>query len=234
MTYIYGRGPVIEALKNKKVDKLYLAASGGSIIKIKAMADENKVLIARVSKDKLDKMTEGKNHQGVCALVSGFKYTDFDELLNDLREKEAAKLLILDKIEDPHNFGAIIRSSLYFAFDAIIIPRHGSVLVNDTVYKTSQGAVDSVKISVVNNLSQAIEKLKKESFWIYACHMNGENIKDTTFDRKLALIIGNEAKGIAENLKKHADFIVKVPNYSDFDSLNASVAAAIVMYEVVR
>lgn len=113
MSYIYGRGPVIEALKNNKVDKIYLASHEGSIIKIKAMAKEKKVLISSLSKDRLDKMAPGKNHQGVVALVSGYEYKDFQELLDENKDKKEFRLLILDKMEDPHNLGAIARSALF-------------------------------------------------------------------------------------------------------------------------
>lgn len=234
MSYIYGRGPVIEALKNNKVDKIYLASHEGSIIKIKAMAKEKKVLISSLSKDRLDKMALGKNHQGVVALVSGYEYKDFQELLDENKDKKEFRLLILDKMEDPHNLGAIARSALFFNFDGIIIPKHREALVNDTVYKTSQGAVDNVNICQVTNLSQTIEKLKKAGFWIYAALLEGDNIKDVDFSGKVAIIIGNEGKGISDNLIKASDFKVKIPNLSEFDSLNASVAAGIIMYEVIR
>lgn len=234
MSYIYGRVPVMEALKNNKVDKLYISAQTGSILKIIGFAKDSKVLISNVSKDKLDKMVDGKNHQGIVALVSGYEYKNFDKLLEETKAKKDCRLLILDKMEDPHNLGAIARSALFFNFDGIIIPKHREALVNDTVYKTSAGAVDHVNICQVTNLSQTLEKLKKEEFWIYAACLDGENIKDIDFSGKIAIIIGNEGKGISQNLIKNSDFKVKIPNLSEFDSLNASVAAGIIMYEVVR
>lgn len=232
MKYIYGKGPIVEALKNKSIDKLYISNMRlGEIIKL---ANEEKVLVSKADKKKLDEMTNNANHQGVVGLSSGFKYSDFDELIEKFREKKDAKILILDKINDPHNFGAIARSAVFMGFDAIIIPKHRQSYVNDTVYKSSAGAVEKIDIAIVTNLSQAVEKLKKEDFWIYATAMEGEEVKNVDFAEKLAIIIGNEGDGVSKNLLKNSDVTITIANHSDFDSLNASVAAAIVMYEIVR
>lgn len=232
MKYIYGKGPIIEALKNNNIDKLYISNQRlGEIIKL---AKDANILVSKADKKKLDEMTNNANHQGVVGLSSGFKYSDFDELLKKYRERKEAKLLILDKIKDPHNFGAIARSAVFMGFDGIIIPKHRQSYVNDTVYKTSGGAIEKIDIAIVTNLSQSIEKLKEENFWIYAADMSGEDIRNVDFSEKLAVIIGNEGDGVSKNLIKNSDIVISIKNYSDFDSLNASVAAAIIMYEIVR
>lgn len=232
MKYIYGRNPVIEMLKAGKVDKLYIQQGNreGSIKKIFAMARDFGVLITEVGKSKLDEYSNGENHQGVVALVSDFKYSTLEEIINQGIEK----ILILDKIEDPHNFGAIARSAEAFGFNAIIIPKHNSAYVNDVVYKTSAGAIDRLNVSIVTNLSQTIEKLKEKDFWIYGTDLEGSNYTKTNLTGKVVIIIGNEGKGMSQALKKHVDSIITIPMVGSINSLNASCAASVVMAEVLR
>lgn len=229
--YIYGRNPVIEVLKNKKVDKLYLQKGNrdGSIKKIYSMAKDDNILITEVGKGKLDQMSNGANHQGVVALVSGFKYSSIEDIL-----KEDKKVIILDKLEDPHNLGAIARSAEAFSFDSIIIPKHKSVYVNDVVYKTSAGAIDNLKVAIETNLTNTIEKLKKENFWIYGADLKGDKYFNSDFKGKVVLVIGNEGKGISQNIKKHCDKIISIPMSGKINSLNASCAASILMAEIQR
>ncbi|MGO3752305.1 MAG: 23S rRNA (guanosine(2251)-2'-O)-methyltransferase RlmB [Peptoniphilaceae bacterium] len=229
--YIYGRNPAIEVLKNEKVDKLYLQKGNrdGSIKKIYSMAKEDNILITEVGKSKLDQMSNGANHQGVVALVSGFKYSSIEDIL-----KEDKKVIILDKLEDPHNLGAIARSAEAFSFDSIIIPKHKSVYVNDVVYKTSAGAIDNLKVAIETNLTNVIEKLKKENFWIYGADLKGDKYFNSDFKGKVVLVIGNEGKGISQNIKKHCDKIISIPMSGKINSLNASCAASILMAEIQR
>ncbi|MGO1581425.1 MAG: 23S rRNA (guanosine(2251)-2'-O)-methyltransferase RlmB [Peptoniphilaceae bacterium] len=229
--YIYGRNPAIEVLKNKKVDKLYLQKGNrdGSIKKIYSMAKEDNILITEVGKSKLDQMSNGANHQGVVALVSGFKYSSIEDIL-----KEDKKVIILDKLEDPHNLGAIARSAEAFSFDSIIIPKHKSVYVNDVVYKTSAGAIDNLKVAIETNLTNTIEKLKKENFWVYGADLKGDKYFNSDFKGKVVLVIGNEGKGISQNIKKHCDKIISIPMSGKINSLNASCAASILMAEIQR
>lgn len=235
MKYIYGRGPVIEALKNEEVEKIYIGKNAtGSIKKIIGMARDLKVPTVTSDNEKLEELAGTKNNQAVVALVSDFEFIELEELINKLKGKENAKIFILDKIEDPHNFGAIARSSNFFGVDAIIFPNRRASTVNDTVVKASAGAIYDIDVSKVTNISQAIEKLKDAGFWIYATDLEGEDIRQCDFSGKVAIVIGNEGKGVSKNVLKNSDKIITIPNFSDFDSLNASVAAAIVMYEMFR
>lgn len=198
------------------------------------MARDRKVPTVNADNEKLEELAGTNNHQAVVALVSNFEYIEIEDLCKKLQNKEDAKVFILDKIEDPHNFGAIARSANFFGVDAIIFPNRRAATVNDTVVKSSAGAIYDIDVCKVGNLSQAIEKLKEVGFWIYATDLEGEDIRDTDLSGKLGVIIGNEGKGVSKNLLKNADRIITIPNFSDFDSLNASVAAAIIMYEIVR
>jgi len=235
MKYIYGRGPVIEALKNEEVEKVYVGKNAtGSIKKIIGMARDLKVPVVTSDNEKLEELSGTRNNQAVVALVSDFEYIELEDLLSKLDDKKDAKLFILDKIEDPHNFGAIARSCNFFGVDGIIFPNRRASTVNDTVVKSSAGAIYDIDVCKVSNISQALDKLKDAGFWIYATDLEGEDIRKTDFSGKAAIIIGNEGKGVSRNLIKNSDKIITIPNFSDFDSLNASVAAAVVMYEMFR
>ncbi|CDZ74695.1 RNA methyltransferase, TrmH family, group 3 [Peptoniphilus sp. ING2-D1G] len=227
--YVYGRNPVIEVLKNNKADKIYIQKmnSEGSIRKIYALAKENNVLITQVNKSKLDFLSSKGNHQGVVALVSGYNYGEFEDLIGE-------NIVILDKIEDPHNFGAIARSAEALGFNGIIISKHNSSYVNEVVYKTSAGAIDNVKVHIANNISNEIEMLKKKGYWIYGTDMNGENLYKTDMKGKIAIVLGNEGKGLSSSMKKHCDVVVSIPMIGKINSLNVSCAASIVMAEVQR
>lgn len=230
--YIYGRNPVIEVLKNKRVDKLYVQKGNfeGSMKKIYALAKEQNILITELNKKKLDEMSEDGNHQGVVALVSGYEYKTLEEVMNGA----SGRLLMLEKIEDPHNLGAIARSAEAAGFDGIIIPKHKSVYVNDAVYKSSAGAIENISVVIENNLSNAIEKLKKEGYWIYGADMEGVNYTKVDLKGKVCLVIGNEAKGLGHSVKKNCDEIISIPMIGKINSLNASCAASILMFEVLR
>lgn len=230
--YVYGRNPVIEVLKNNRVDKLYVQKGNfeGSVKKIYALAKEQNILMTEVNKKKLDEMSEYANHQGVVALVSGYEYKNLEDVING----KTGRLLILEKIEDPHNFGAIARSAEAAGFDGIIIAKHGSVYVTDTVYKSSAGAIDNISVVIESNLSNTIEKLKDAGYWIYAADMDGKNYTTVDLKGKICLIIGNEGKGLGHSMKKNSDEIVSIPMIGKINSLNASCAASVLMFEVLR
>ncbi|MDO5041313.1 MAG: 23S rRNA (guanosine(2251)-2'-O)-methyltransferase RlmB [Peptoniphilus sp.] len=227
--YVYGRNPVIEVLKNDKADKVYIQkmSSEGSIKKIYALAKEKGVLIAQVNKSKLDFLSSKGNHQGVVALVSGYNYSELEDLIGE-------KIIILDKVEDPHNLGAVARSAEALGFKGIIIHKHNSAYVNEVVYKTSAGAIDNVKVHIASNISNAIEKLKERGYWIYGADLRGENLYKTDMKGEIAIVLGNEGKGISPSVKKHCDVIVSIPMVGKINSLNVSCAASIVMAEVQR
>lgn len=236
---IEGRNAVLEYLKTgKDINKIYIAKGEkhGSIHEIIAKAKENKVIIVEVDKAKLNQIAQTKNHQGVIAIVPPFNYCDVDDILEFAKSKnEKAFLLILDGIEDPHNLGSIIRTAETAGVHGIIIPKRRSALVNSTVQKTSAGATNFMKIARVNNLNETIEYLKEHDIWIYGTDMNTEKMyyqEDLTGD--LAIIIGSEGQGMERLVKEKCDFLLKIPMKGKITSLNASVSAGIVMYEVVK
>lgn len=237
--YVVGRNPVLELLKtDKEIDKIYILKGDlqGSIKKIIAVARDKNIIVQEVDKFKLDSMADGNAHQGVAALVTGFEYSSIEDILKkakDLNQKPF--VIILDGIEDTHNLGAIIRTAECAGVHGVIIPKRRSARVNQTVYKASAGAVEHMLVADVSNISNAIEELKKNGLWIYGADMDGESFYfDTKLDGAIALVIGNEGKGISRLVKEKCDVIVKIPMVGNISSLNASTSAAILIYEVVR
>lgn len=237
--YVAGRNPVLELLKgDKQIDKLYILKGDlkGSIQKIIGIAKDKKIVIQQVDKVKLDSMSDGNAHQGVVALVTGYEYSSLDEILKLSQEKgESPFIVVLDGIEDTHNLGAIIRTAESAGVHGIIIPKRRSAMVNQTVYKSSAGAVEHIKIAQVTNISQTIDDLKKVGIWIYGADADGEKpYYKTKLTGPIALLIGSEGKGISRIVKEKCDFLVKIPMKGEIGSLNASNAASILIYEIVR
>ena len=229
---VYGRNVAERVLKDdknfKKVRKIYVEKNYYE--KNEIFSSENlKSRIRFMSKLELDNLADGV-HQGIIIDMEDYQYTP----LNKIIEKEYDKVLILDHILDPHNFGAIIRTVVAAGFNAIIIPNDRQVLINSTVVKTSVGAVFDIDIVLVTNLNNTIKILKDNGFWIYGTVMNGEDYREVDYNGKACLIIGNEEKGISKLVKENCDFLVTIPISPKIDSLNASVAAGILIYEVVR
>lgn len=238
MGVIIGRNPVIEALKAKKeIETLYISSGNleGSIKKIMAMAKDQRIVIKSVDRKKLTELSEGENHQGVVAIVNDYKYYDLEDLIQIPKQKnEPAFFIILDGITDPHNLGAIVRSAEALGAHGIIISKRRSALVNATVYKTSAGAVEKMPIARVSNLSNAVKTLQKEGVWIYSTDMEGRNIYEQDLKSDMAIIIGNEGEGVSRLLKENSDFIITIPMNGSINSLNASVATGIILYEVSK
>ncbi|NLW42643.1 MAG: 23S rRNA (guanosine(2251)-2'-O)-methyltransferase RlmB [Tissierellia bacterium] len=237
--YIYGRNPVIEVLKSGgDIDKIYMlkGADEGSIKKILSMAKEAGVVVTRVDERKLSDMAGHVNHQGVVAMVTDFEYSTIDEILDYAKEKEEEPfVLILDSIEDTHNLGAIIRTAEASGVHGVIIPKRRSAMVNDTVYKTSAGAVEYMKVARVTNIARAIEELQEKGLWIYGADMEGSEVYyDANLTGNIGLVIGGEDKGISPLIGKKCDVLVKIPMVGKVSSLNASVSAAILIYEIIR
>ncbi len=237
--YIYGRNPVIEVLKSGgDIDKIYMlqGSNEGSIRKILSMAKDVGVVVTRVDEKKLSDMAGNVNHQGVVAMVTDFQYSTIDEILEFAKEKgESPFVLILDSIEDTHNLGAIIRTAVASGVHGIIIPKRRSAMVNDTVYKTSAGSVEHMKVARVTNIARSIEELKDKGLWIYGADMNGENAYyETDLTGSIGLVIGGEDKGITPLIGKKCDVLVNIPMVGKVSSLNASVSAGILIYEIVR
>lgn len=236
---IEGRNAVIEALKSDKTIEQILVAKGdseGSINVIYALAKEKSIVLKEVERKKLDQMSETGSHQGVIAITTPYKYFEIEDILKYAAEKgEAPFIIILDEIEDPHNFGSIVRTAEVCGAHGIIIPKRRNVGVTPTVYKSSAGAVEHMKIAKVSNINNAIEKLKENNIWIYGADMDGQNYCfDTNFSGAVAIVVGSEGKGISKLTKEKCDGLVKIPMKGKVTSLNASVAAGIIIYEVIK
>ena len=229
---VYGRNVAERIFKDenllKKVRKIEIEEKYYSKIKnLLGKLPNNKIKIAR--NHEIDNLIKD-NHQGIIIDMEDYQYTPLDKVL----KRGDDKVLILDHILDPHNFGAIIRTAVAAEFNAIIVPNDRQVLVNSTVVKTSVGAVFDIDIVLVTNLNNTIKILKDNGFWIYGTVMNGEDYRNVDYDEKTCLIIGNEEKGISKLVKENCDFLVTIPISPKIDSLNASVAAGILICEVVR
>lgn len=236
---IEGRNPVIEALKsNREIDKILIAKGNkeGSIKKIIAMAKEKGVVVQYVDKNKINQISTSHAHQGVIAYVAAYKYYDVDEIIDRARSKnEDVFLVILDEITDPHNLGSIIRTANAAGVHGIIIPKRRSVGLTTTVAKTSAGAIEYVPVSKVTNISRTIDYLKEQGIWVIGADMDGENIHyNSNLKGNIAIVVGSEGQGMSRLVKEKCDFLVKLPMKGEVSSLNASVAASILMYEVLR
>ncbi|RKD26427.1 23S rRNA (guanosine2251-2'-O)-methyltransferase [Caminicella sporogenes DSM 14501] len=236
---IEGRNPVIEALKSgREIEKILISKGNkeGSIKKILAVAKENRIPIQYVDKNKINQISVSHAHQGVIAYVAAYKYYEVDELLERARSKdEEVFLIILDEITDPHNLGSIIRTANAAGAHGIIIPKRRAVGLTATVAKTSAGAIEYVPVSRVTNISRTIDYLKEQGVWIVGADMDGEKLYyESDLKGNVALVIGSEGQGISRLVKKKCDFLVKLPMKGEVTSLNASVAASILMYEILR
>ncbi|MTB65064.1 23S rRNA (guanosine(2251)-2'-O)-methyltransferase RlmB [Streptococcus sp. zg-86] len=233
---VYGVHAVVESLEANLGNKLYMQDDlrGKNVEKIKALAAEKKVSISWTSKKSLTDMTSGAVHQGFVLRVSAFAYAELGDILAKAEQEANPLILILDGLTDPHNFGSILRTADATQVAGIIIPKHRAVGVTPAVAKTSTGAVAHVPIARVTNLSQTLDALKEAGFWIFGTDMNGTPSHKWNTQGKLALIIGNEGKGISANIKKQVDEMITIPMKGHVQSLNASVAAAVLMYEVFR
>lgn len=225
---VYGKNVVQEILKKKeKIKKAYIYKGFNDSFILSALQKEN-ICIFYKSKKELDELAKG-NHQGIILDVPDFVYHTLEDLTN-----ENSLVVMLDHIEDPHNLGAIIRTSEAAGVEAIIIPKDRGVLVTPTVIKVSAGATENIKIICVTNLSQTIQNLKKKGYWFIGTDMNGEDYYKMDYRGNTCIIIGNEGKGMSPLLKKNCDFMARIPMKGKINSLNASVAAGIVIFEAVR
>ena len=224
---VFGKNVFKEVISNDvKIKKIYLSNNFNDEEIINCIKSNN-IDVIYLDKNAMDKKYKG-NHQGIVLDIEDYKYHNIEEAY------DSNFIVMLDHLEDPHNFGAIIRTCEAAGVDFIIIPKDRSVQINSTVMKVSAGALNNMKIIEVNNLGSAIDKLKDNGFWIYAADMDGENYSDIKYDSKTVLIIGNEGSGISKLISKKSDFIISIPMIGKINSLNASVAAGIAIYEVVR
>ncbi len=235
---IIGRNPVLEAIKSgREIDKIIVkkGEKEGSLLPLIRKAKEAGITVTEADRQKLDQMAEGGNHQGVIAYVAMHSYCEVKDILSAAREKgKPPFIIILDKITDPHNFGSILRTANCAGADGVIIPKRGSVGLNEVVAKTSAGAVEYVPVSKVTNIARTIDELKEEGLWVAGAEAGGQLMYKTDLTGAIALVIGSEGEGISRLVKEKCDFLVEIPMFGDVNSLNASVAAAVLMYEIVR
>lgn len=236
---VEGRNSVLELLdSDRDINKIFIerGEKHGSINKIIAKAREKKVVIVEVDRQKLNKMAQTENHQGVIAIVPPFNYCEVKDILDEAyRKNEKPFILILDGIEDPHNLGAIIRTAETAGVHGIIIPKRRACNVNSTVYKVASGAVEHMKIARVNNLNDEIKYLKDNDVWVYGTAVEASKYYyEENLTGAIAIVIGNEGKGMSNLVKENCDVLLKIPMKGKISSLNASVSAGIVMYEVVK
>lgn len=236
---VEGRNSTIELLKSgKDINKLYIQKGErqGSINEIIKLAKEKKVVIIETEKNKLDQMSTTKKHQGVIAIVPPFEYCDVDDILEEAKSKnENPFIMILDGIEDNHNLGSIIRTAECTGVHGIIIPKRRSALVNATTNKTSAGAVEYMKVARVSNLTETIKYLQENDVWVYGTDMDAkEYYNEQKYNSGVAIVIGSEGFGMSRLVKENCDFLIKIPMKGKINSLNASVSAGIVMYEVMK
>ena len=236
---VEGRNSVIELLESgRDINKIFIAKGEkhGSINKILALAKEHKVIVTEVERSKINSISQTDNNQGVIAIVPPFNYCEVDDILNFAKEKnEDPFIVILDGIEDPHNLGSIIRTAETAGVHGIIIPKRRAAQVNSTVNKVSAGAVEHMKIARVNNITETIRYLKENDLWICGTDINTNTYYyNQDFKMPIGIVIGSEGFGMSRLVKENCDFLVKIPMKGKITSLNASVSAGIVMYEVVK
>ena len=235
---IEGRNAVLEAFRSGKcVDKLFIldGCQDGPVRTIAREARKTDTIINYVSKERLDQLSETHAHQGVIAQVAAYDYSTVDEILARAEEKgEAPFLIILDNVEDPHNLGAIIRTANLAGAHGVIIPKHRAVGITPTVAKTSAGAINYTPVAKVTNIVRTIEELKEKGIWFVCADMGGETMYDLDLTGPMGLVIGNEGEGVSRLVREACDFTASIPMKGDIDSLNASVAAGVLAYEIVR
>ena len=235
---IEGRNAVMEAFRSgKTIDKLFVLKNcqDGPVNSILREARKHDVIVSFVAKERLDQMSKTGKHQGVIASAAAYEYAEVEDILNLAREKgEPPFIFLLDNIEDPHNLGAIIRTANLAGAHGVIIPTRHAVGLTATVAKTSAGALNYTPVAKVTNLGATMEELKKEGLWFVCADMGGTTMYDLNLTGPIGLVIGNEGEGVGRLVKEKCDYVASIPMKGDIDSLNASVAAGVLAYEIVR
>ena len=235
---IEGRNAVIEGFRaGRTIDKLYIldGCQDGPILTIKKEAGKQNTIIKYVTRQRLDQLSETGKHQGVIAVAAAYEYASVEDILQAAREKkEAPFVILLDNIEDPHNLGAIIRTANLSGAHGVIIPKNRAVGLTAVVAKTSAGALNYTPVAKVTNLAKTIEDLKKEGLWFVCADMDGTVMYDLNLQGPIGLVIGSEGEGVGRLVKEKCDMTAAIPMKGNIDSLNASVAAGVLAYEIVR
>lgn len=235
---LIGRNAVIEAFKTERtIDKVLIqkGSKEGSIKKIISQAKSKGYVIQEVNKEKLDSLSEGEKHQGVIAFIASYDYSTLEEIMDRAKEKgEDPFIVVLDNIVDPHNLGAIIRTANIVGAHGIVIPKRRAVGLTAIVAKTSAGAIEHTPVTKVSNIARTIEDLQKEGLWAVCADMDGDMMYDVDLKGPICLVIGSEGEGVSRLVKEKCDFIARIPMKGEINSLNASVAAGVLMYEITR
>ena len=235
---IEGRNAVLEAFRSgKPIDKIYVldGCQDGPVVTIKREAKKQDTMIKYVAKERLDQLSETGKHQGVIAVAAAYEYATVEDILAKAKEKgEVPFIFLLDNIEDPHNLGAIIRTANLAGAHGVIIPKNRAVGLTATVARTSAGALNYTPVARVTNLSQTIEELKKDGIWFVCADMDGTRMYDLDLKGPIGVVIGSEGEGVGRLVKENCDFVASIPMKGDIDSLNASVAAGVLAFEIVR
>ena len=235
---IEGRNAVIEAFRSgKTIDKLYIldGCQDGPVMTIKREAKKQGTMMKFVDKERLDQMSETGKHQGVIAMAAAYEYAEIEDMFALAAKKgESPFFILLDNIEDPHNLGAIIRTANLAGAHGVIIPKNRAVGLTATVARTSAGAINFTPVAKVTNIAKTIEDLKKEGMWFVCADMGGTTMYDLNLKGSIGLVIGNEGEGVSRLVKEKCDMVASIPMKGDIDSLNASVAAGVLAYEIVR
>ena len=235
---IEGRNAVLEAFRaGKTIDKLFVldGCQDGPVKSILREAKKTDTIINFVDKERLDRLANSGHHQGAVAQAAAYEYAEVEDILKAAKDKgEAPFIFILDEIEDPHNLGAIIRTANQAGAHGVIIPKRRAVGLTATVAKTSAGAINYTPVAKVTNISKTIEDLKKQGMWFVCADMDGTTMYDLNLTGPIGLVIGNEGSGVGRLVKEKCDFVASIPMKGDIDSLNASVAAGVLAYEIVR
>ena len=235
---IEGRNAVLEALKSKKpIDKLYVldGCQDGPVMTIKREAKKQGCFMKFVDKERLDQLSETGRHQGVVAIAAAYEYAELEDLFAAAKEKgEDPFFILLDNIEDPHNLGAVIRTANLAGAHGVIIPKNRAVGLTAAVARTSAGALNYTPVARVTNLARTMDELKKRGLWLVCADMDGTRMYDLNLKGPIGLVIGSEGEGVGRLVKENCDMTVSIPMKGDIDSLNASVAAGVLAYEIVR
>lgn len=227
---VYGRNVAKDILKKDKKIKKIILQDNFDDKELNSLIENSKIEVEHLPKIKMDNLSNG-NHQGIILDIPDYKY----KILDDILKSDPKFIVILDHLEDPHNVGAIIRTCEAAGVDAIILPKNRQVLINSTVMKTSVGTLDNMNLVLVSNINNAIAELKDNGFWVVGTSLNTDtDYREVDYSSKIALVIGNEATGISSLVEKNCDYVVKIPMYGKTNSLNASVAAGIMIYEIIR
>lgn len=235
---IEGRNACLEALRaGKPIDKIYVldGCQDGPVLTIKREARKHDIMVKYVAKERLDQMSETGKHQGVIACAAAYEYSQVEDILAAAAQKgEDPFIFILDNIEDPHNLGAIIRTANLAGAHGVIIPKNRAVGLTATVARTSAGALNYTPVAKVTNISKTIEELKEKGLWFVCADMGGESMYRLNLKGPIGMVIGNEGEGVSRLVREKCDYIASIPMKGDIDSLNASVAAGVLAYEIVR